>query len=136
MYDYVAGYVRMESWNTPEANPGINGVTIWDLREQTPVGASPFSLLSFSFFCILLLVVLALSSILLYLPCFPAVVLLVLIVWTIDENTNCYVQKLSNNNTAPPPLDWTGYTLLNVSLFPSFEILSHTVFISLISFRR
>jgi hypothetical protein len=37
LYDYVSGYVRMESWNTPDANPGINGVTLWDLREQTPI---------------------------------------------------------------------------------------------------
>jgi len=75
MYDYVAGYVRLESWNTPDANPGINGVTIWDLREQTPV------------------------------------------VWTVDENTNCFLQKLSDNNTVPPPLNWAGYTLSNVTYF-------------------
>jgi len=37
LYDYIAGYVRMESWNTPEPNPGINGVTIWDMREAQPV---------------------------------------------------------------------------------------------------
>jgi hypothetical protein len=37
IYDFVSGYVRMESWNTPDPNPGINGVTIWDLREAQPV---------------------------------------------------------------------------------------------------
>jgi len=37
IYDYVSGYVRVESWNTPDANPGINGVTIWDLRENQPI---------------------------------------------------------------------------------------------------
>lgn len=75
IYDYVSGYVRMESWDTPDAEPGINGITIWDLREVTPV------------------------------------------VWTIDENTNCYVQKLNANNTAPPPLDWTGFSLSKVTYF-------------------
>jgi len=75
MYDYVSGYVRLESWNTADANPGINGVSIWDLREQTPV------------------------------------------VWTIDENANCYVQKLDNNNTAPGAPNWAGWTLQNVTYF-------------------
>jgi hypothetical protein len=37
LYDYVSGYVRMESWNDTNPNPGINGVTIWDLREQQPI---------------------------------------------------------------------------------------------------
>jgi hypothetical protein len=37
LYDYVSGYVRLESWNTPDPNPGINGVTLWDMREQQPI---------------------------------------------------------------------------------------------------
>ena len=37
LYDYVSGYVRMESWDTPDANPGINGVTLWDMREVQPI---------------------------------------------------------------------------------------------------
>jgi len=37
IYDFVSGYVRMESWNTPDATPGIDGITIWDLRESTPI---------------------------------------------------------------------------------------------------
>jgi len=37
LYDFVSGYVRLESWNTPDANPGINGVTLWDMREVQPV---------------------------------------------------------------------------------------------------
>jgi hypothetical protein len=37
LYDYISGYVRMESWNDTDPNPGINGVTLWDLREQTPI---------------------------------------------------------------------------------------------------
>jgi len=75
LYDFVSGYVRMESWNTPDPNPGINGITLWDLREQQPV------------------------------------------VWTIDENTNCFFLKLSTNVTAPTPFDFTGYRMQNVSYF-------------------
>jgi len=37
LYDYVSGYVRLESWNTADPNPGINGVTLWDLREKQPL---------------------------------------------------------------------------------------------------
>jgi len=37
LYDFVSGYVRLESWNTPDTNPGINGVTLWDMRELQPV---------------------------------------------------------------------------------------------------
>jgi hypothetical protein len=37
IYDYVSGYVRMESWNTADPTPGINGVTLWDLREMVPI---------------------------------------------------------------------------------------------------
>jgi len=36
-YDYVAGYTRLESWDTKDANPGINGISIWDLRGAKPV---------------------------------------------------------------------------------------------------
>jgi len=35
-YDFVSGYVRIDSYNSTSSNPGINGVTIWDLRESTP----------------------------------------------------------------------------------------------------
>jgi hypothetical protein len=35
-YDYVSGYVRMDSYNDDDPTPGINGVTIWDLREVQP----------------------------------------------------------------------------------------------------
>jgi len=75
LYDYVSGYVRMESWNTTDPNPGLNGVTIWDLRETTPV------------------------------------------VWTIDQNANCVVQKLNDNVTAPMPPDWSSYTMTKVTYF-------------------
>jgi len=37
VYDFVTGYVRMESWNSPDPNPGINGVTIWDMRDKNPI---------------------------------------------------------------------------------------------------
>jgi len=37
IYDYVAGYVRMDSWNAATPNPGINGISIWDLRENPAV---------------------------------------------------------------------------------------------------
>jgi hypothetical protein len=75
LYDYISGYVRMESWNSTDPTPGINGVTIWDLRETTPV------------------------------------------VWTIDSQASCVVQKLNDNNTAPMPPDWTGFTLQQVTYF-------------------
>jgi hypothetical protein len=32
IYDYVAGYTRLESWDSAAPNPGINGISIWDLR--------------------------------------------------------------------------------------------------------
>jgi len=54
---------------------GINGVTLWDLRENQPI------------------------------------------VNTIDENANCWVEKLDSNVSAPTPLDWTGYQFINVSYF-------------------
>jgi len=75
LYDYVSGYVRMESWNTSDPTPGINGVTLWDLREMSPV------------------------------------------VWTIDNNANCVVQKLNDNNTAPMPPDWSAFSLQKVTFF-------------------
>jgi hypothetical protein len=75
LYDYVSGYVRLESWNTPDANPGINGVTIWDMREQQPI------------------------------------------VTTIDDQAACYVQKLNDNNTAPMPPSWAGWSVLKVTYF-------------------
>jgi len=37
LYDYVSGYVRMDAFNESDPSPGINGVTLWDLREQQPV---------------------------------------------------------------------------------------------------
>jgi len=37
IYDYVAGYVRMDSWNAATPYPGINGISIWDLRENPAV---------------------------------------------------------------------------------------------------
>jgi len=37
MYDYVAGYVRMDSWNDALPHPGINGISVWDLREDTAI---------------------------------------------------------------------------------------------------
>ena len=33
----MAGYVRLESWNSSTADPGINQVSIWDLRERVPI---------------------------------------------------------------------------------------------------
>jgi hypothetical protein len=75
IYDYVSGYIRMESWNTPDANPGINGVTIWDLREQQPI------------------------------------------VWTIDQNVNCYSEKLDSNVQAPPAPDFTSFSFSKVAYF-------------------
>jgi hypothetical protein len=75
LYDFVSGYVRMESWDTPDPNPGINGVTLWDMREQQPV------------------------------------------VWVIDQNTNCYSEKLDSNVSAPTPFDWSGYTINQVTYF-------------------
>jgi hypothetical protein len=75
VYDYVSGYVRMESWNTTDPTPGINGVTLWDLREVYPI------------------------------------------VTTIDQNAACYVQKLTDNNTAPMPPDWSYYSLSKVTYF-------------------
>jgi len=75
IYDYVSGYVRMESWNTPDANPGINGVTIWDLREQQPI------------------------------------------VWTIDQNVNCFSEILDSNVQAPPPPDFTNFSFSKVTYF-------------------
>jgi hypothetical protein len=75
IYDYVSGYVRMESWNTTDPTPGINGVTLWDLREATPI------------------------------------------VTTIDSNAVCFVQKLTDNNTAPMPPDWSAYSLAQVTYF-------------------
>jgi len=35
-YDYLSGYMREDAYNSTDANPGINGVTIWDLRDQVP----------------------------------------------------------------------------------------------------
>jgi hypothetical protein len=35
-YDYLSGFIRLDSFNTSDPNPGMNGVTIWDLRDQTP----------------------------------------------------------------------------------------------------
>jgi hypothetical protein len=75
LYDFVSGYVRMESWNTPDSNPGINGVTLWDMREAQPI------------------------------------------VFTIDSTTQCWVQKLDSNVTAPMPMDFTGYSFINVTYF-------------------
>jgi len=37
LYDYVSGYVRMDSFNESDPSPGINGVTLWDLREAQPI---------------------------------------------------------------------------------------------------
>jgi len=37
IYDYVAGYVRMDSWNAATPYPGINGISIWDLRENPAI---------------------------------------------------------------------------------------------------
>jgi len=37
IYDYVAGYVRRDNWNSGLPNPGINGISIWDLRRSPPV---------------------------------------------------------------------------------------------------
>jgi len=31
-YDYISGYTRLESWDSPTPTPGINGISIWDLR--------------------------------------------------------------------------------------------------------
>jgi len=75
IFDYVSGYVRLESWDTPDANPGINGVSIWDMREQQPI------------------------------------------VTTIDDQLNCYVEKLDSNNTAPMPPDWTGFSYAGIKYF-------------------
>jgi len=36
-FDFVAGHVRLESWISPKVNPGINGISLWDLRAPTPV---------------------------------------------------------------------------------------------------
>jgi len=36
-YDFVAGYVRMDSYDQDAPTPGINGVTIWDMRETQPI---------------------------------------------------------------------------------------------------
>jgi len=35
-YDYVAGYARADSILMSNPNPGINGVSIWDLRGDAP----------------------------------------------------------------------------------------------------
>jgi len=37
IYDFVAGHVRMDSWNAAAPNPGINGLSIWDLRENPAI---------------------------------------------------------------------------------------------------
>jgi len=75
IYDFVAGYVRMESWNTPEPNPGINGISIWDLRETQPI------------------------------------------VQTIDQNAQCFVQKLNDNLFAPMPDDYSSYSFQQFKYF-------------------
>jgi hypothetical protein len=36
-YDFVAGYVRMDSYDEQDPTPGINGVSLWDLRETQPI---------------------------------------------------------------------------------------------------
>jgi hypothetical protein len=36
-FDFVAGHVRLESWISPNPNPGINGISLWDLRAPTPL---------------------------------------------------------------------------------------------------
>jgi len=74
-YDYVNGYVRMDAYNSSRPSPGINGVTIWDLREVQPV------------------------------------------VWTIDDQAKCYVQKLDADVTAPLPPSFTNYTMKKVTYF-------------------
>jgi len=35
-FDYVAGYVRKDNWNSNKPNPGINGISLWDLRSLPP----------------------------------------------------------------------------------------------------
>jgi len=35
-YDYLTGFIREDSYNSTDPNPGINGVTVWDLRDQVP----------------------------------------------------------------------------------------------------
>jgi hypothetical protein len=75
IYDYVSGYVRMESWNTPDANPGINGVTIWDMRESQPV------------------------------------------VWTIDQNVNCFSEVLDSNVQAPTAPDFSSFSFSKITYF-------------------
>jgi len=35
-YDYLSGFIRLDSYNSSDPNPGINGVTIWDLRDVVP----------------------------------------------------------------------------------------------------
>jgi hypothetical protein len=75
LYDFVSGYVRMESWDEPDPTPGINGVTLWDMRETQPI------------------------------------------VFTIDSNANCWVEKLDSNVSAPVPPDWSAYSLSQVTYF-------------------
>jgi len=75
LYDFVSGYVRMESYNDTDADPGINGITLWDMREVQPI------------------------------------------VFTIDMNAQCWVEKLDSNVTAPTPPDWSQFQLNQVTFF-------------------
>jgi len=35
-YDYLTGYIRQDAYNSSDPNPGMNGITVWDLRDQIP----------------------------------------------------------------------------------------------------
>jgi hypothetical protein len=36
-YDFTAGYVRVDAYNASDNNPGVNQVSVYDLRDSTPL---------------------------------------------------------------------------------------------------
>lgn len=88
----------MESWNTPDPSPGINGITLWDLRESLPIVStidqnvrptSPISRFPVRLININLIL------------CPLQLILL---------QAQCWVEKLNDNVLAPQPEDYSQYT--------------------------